>query len=299
MLRCAIASLSLAHPQSLTLSHTWRSFFASVARSNQEPSRHENSQNLSESPSNLEADDSLREGNVINRAPSDTAAEENASPAHAPAHTIRTHPRTRTRLRTLRPILIAPSFPPTLLQNLHLAPYSHDQQAQENDDRELSESHDAVTTIVLTSLPPNTLKTDIRPVLQHFGEVMRILVRPDGRRAEVVFTDAHAVARTLHAYAERPIRVRGREVIVYRKRMGRASGNSSSHALGGGEQQEGHGVGFGKGTIFVSGFPPETTQEDLAEALQPLGKYEGLVMRMSMVHLCLFFFVSFLDQSLA
>ncbi|KAF8496131.1 hypothetical protein F5888DRAFT_1705465, partial [Russula emetica] len=49
----------------------------------------------------------------------------------------------------------------------------------------------------------------------------RIYVHPNGRCADVVFADAHCVKRTLRAYAEQPLRVRGREIIVFRKYMKR------------------------------------------------------------------------------
>ncbi|KAH9954695.1 hypothetical protein BC827DRAFT_1272378 [Russula dissimulans] len=305
MLRRAIAGhhpqwlwLSHTHPDLQSFSSTCRSFSASVApcKQDEEPSRHEISQTRNHSSRHQEPsssseadDDALGEDNATNRAPSDAAspaAQPSDAPAPAPAHPTRT----RTRVpRTLRPILISPAFqpPPSLLQSPHQPTSSHnDQQTQENEhDQESSAAATAATVVVLASLPQNTLKTDIRPVLQRFGEVRRILVRPDGRRAEVIFADAHAVARTLHAYAERLIHVRGREVVVFRKQtdgavasLWHAGGSGSTpHAWAGDEQQQQD--GHGKGTIFVSGFPPETTQDDLAEALGPLGKYEGLVMR--------------------
>jgi hypothetical protein len=42
-------------------------------------------------------------------------------------------------------------------------------------------------------------------------------VQPDGRWADVVFASAHGVKRTLYAYPEQPIRVRAREIILFRK----------------------------------------------------------------------------------
>ena len=42
-------------------------------------------------------------------------------------------------------------------------------------------------------------------------------MQPDGRCADVVFADAHGVKHTLHAYPEQPLRVRRREIIVFRK----------------------------------------------------------------------------------
>ena len=42
-------------------------------------------------------------------------------------------------------------------------------------------------------------------------------MQPKGRYPDVVFADAHSVKRTLHAYPKQPLRVRGREIIVFRK----------------------------------------------------------------------------------
>ena len=39
----------------------------------------------------------------------------------------------------------------------------------------------------------------------------------DGRHADVAFVDIHGVKHTLHAYTERLLRVRGREIVVFRK----------------------------------------------------------------------------------
>ena len=41
------------------------------------------------------------------------------------------------------------------------------------------------------------------------------------------------------------------------------------------------------GAIFLSNFPPTTTREELLEALEPFGKYERFVMRMSFAFLSL------------
>jgi hypothetical protein len=42
----------------------------------------------------------------------------------------------------------------------------------------------APTTIGFVGLPPKTLKADIHPVVQHFGEVRRMTMHPGGRNAE-------------------------------------------------------------------------------------------------------------------
>jgi hypothetical protein len=55
----------------------------------------------------------------------------------------------------------------------------------------------ATTAVTRRGLPPNIVKADTR-------EVKRAFMQLDGRRADVVFTDAHGMKRTLHAYAEHP-----------------------------------------------------------------------------------------------
>jgi hypothetical protein len=151
--------------------------------------------------------------------------------------------------------------------------------------------------ITLASLPPNTLKVDIRPVLQRFGEVKRIFVHPGGRRADVAFADVHGVRRTLHAYAEKPLRVRGKEIIVFRKQkradleggdeepdfgagVGAAWREGSFRTPASSSSHTRYGQGRGDGAIFVSSFPPGTTPGELAEVLAQFGKYERMVMRM-------------------
>jgi hypothetical protein len=68
-----------------------------------------------------------------------------------------------------------------------------------------------MTTVTLAGLPPNTVKADILPVLQRFGEVKRIFVQPNGRRADFVFAGVYGVKRTFRAYAQKPF------CIVFRK----------------------------------------------------------------------------------
>jgi hypothetical protein len=169
------------------------------------------------------------------------------------------------RIRSLRPILIPPTFPSSQL--LHELTSSSSSSTDQNADTESS-----TTTVTLTGLPPNTAKTDIRLVFQRFGEVTRIYVQPDGRRADVVFADVHGVKRTLHAYAETPLRVRGREITVFRKHT-EMDTDTPSRATRAEQGRDG-------GAIFVSNFPPRMTQEELLEVLEPFGKYEKLVMRM-------------------
>ena len=52
------------------------------------------------------------------------------------------------------------------------------------------------------------------PRLPTFGEVARIFVEPDGRRADVVLADVHGIKRTLHSYTEKPLRVRGKFIVI-------------------------------------------------------------------------------------
>jgi hypothetical protein len=184
--------------------------------------------------------------------------------------------------RSLRPILIPPSFPSSrlLLPVMSIPTSSSSDQNTKTD--LYSSSFSTTTAITLTGLPPNTAKADIRPVFQRFGEVARIHLHPDGNEANVVFVDVHGVKRTLHAYAERPIRVRGREIIVFRKSTttnnevvsGVHTTATPSQATQTGEARDG-------GVLFVSDFPPTMTQEELIEALEPFGKYDKFVMRTS------------------
>lgn len=106
-------------------------------------------------------------------------------------------------------------------------------------------------------------------------------MQPDGRSAAVVFADAAAVSRALHAYAEEPLRVRGQEIVVFRKRPAHGGPGVRTGALRG-TPRAGHEKrddGEGNGAIFVSNFPAGTTQEEVLEALARLGKSEGIVMR--------------------
>ncbi|KAH9970270.1 hypothetical protein BJV74DRAFT_867387 [Russula compacta] len=255
----------------------WQAFSTSLALSEEEKSRLDNSQNP-ESPrvssSTPQADDVLPEGNSAHH---DLAGDtqDNANPTQA------TSSRTHTRIRPLRPLLIPPAFPPSLLP---VTPVLEPQSSQEQG--EATEA-DFPVTIVLTGLPPDTSKADIRPIFQHFGEVRRIIVQPGGRRAEVVFVDVHCVKRTLHAYAEQPLRVRGEEIVVSRKHA-RGAGVSVNREDGTGADTAWRPMSSSysqteqdnsDGAIFVSDFPPDTTKEELLEALAPLGKYERFVMR--------------------
>jgi len=78
----------------------------------------------------------------------------------------------------------------------------------------------------------------------------------------------HGVKRTLHAYAEKPLRVRGQKIIMFRKYKNTNRGTEG-------------------GDIYVRGsnFPLNSTQEELLDVLEPLGKYERLVIRMSLAFL--------------
>ena len=255
----------------------------------------------------------------------DDATQAEASPAQA--NRSSTRPRTRTRTRVLRPLLIPPTFPPGLLFPTTNTPRSDPSSSSSaNQDRRSSQKGNATdetgagagsgsgsTTIALGGLRSNTLKTDIRLVFQPFGEVKRILVHRGGRNADVVFADVESVRRALHAYAEQPLHVRGREVVVFRRKQNPQSagdvdggdGGVASHAPFYVRHEQGEdGDGANDGAIFVANFPAGTTREELSEVLTPFGKYEQLVMRMcfSPCHFYLersfFFFFSRLTRSI-
>jgi hypothetical protein len=198
----------------------------------------------------------------------------------------------RSRTRALRPLLIPPSFPLDLLlpttntppSSSHSFSSSLDQEEEQNGtttemEVEMEMETAAAAVIRLADLPPNTLKPDIRTVFQHFGDVKRIIVQPDGRKAEVVFADAGAVSKVLHAYAERPLRVRGQEIVVFRKRSSQRGPAVRVGTLHGTARRGYEKDVEGDGAIFVSNFPAGTTQEEVLDALAPLGKNEGIVMR--------------------
>jgi hypothetical protein len=222
------------------------------------------------------------------------AAQGDASPTRQA--TSRSHPRTRTR--ALRPLLIPPSFPPSdLLLPLtsEPPPSAQNQRSGKWEQTDENENGDTTRTIALAGLPPNTLKTDLRPIFHPFGEVSRIFLHPGGRRADVEFVDAEGVRRALHAYAERSLHVCGREIVVFRKYGLRANVGVPRRPLfarhtperrdggGGGDAAAGQGA-----AIFVSEFPRGTAREELVRALEPHGKYERFVMRTCV---CLFFFL--------
>jgi hypothetical protein len=78
----------------------------------------------------------------------------------------------------------------------------------------------SITTVTLASLPPHPHGRHPSRLSTFRGDqAPRIYVHPNGRCADVVFADAHGVKRTLNAYAEQPLRVRGREIIVFQKYM--------------------------------------------------------------------------------
>jgi hypothetical protein len=304
MLRRAITGIhpSLFHRQCLTHPllrpppdfHSptpWRSFSA-LPEEEESRSRHASGQ--SQNPSDPTTSSSVPEGEDEPSATAPIEGEKNtpgapddAKPAHAnSSNSSPTHPttRTRTRSRVLRPLLIPPTFPPTLLPITPIfdPPPSSNEQTVETDF--------SSTVITLASLPPNTNKTDIRPVFQRFGEVVRIFVDPDGRRADVVYGDAHGVKRALHAYAEQPLCVRGQEIDVFRKHAKRGDKESgvdmdATTALRASSSRTSYTrteQGRDDGAIFVSSFHHNTTQEELSEALASFGKYQRLVMRMSL-----------------
>ena len=190
----------------------------------------------------------------------------------------RTHiTRPSGRMRSLRPILILPSFPSSRLLPIMSIPkisFSSDQNDTEED------PSFSTTTITVKGLHPNTVKADIRPVFQRFGEVTRILIEPDGKRAAVVFANVHGVKNTLHSYAEKPLYVLGREVTVFRKhtKTNKVSGMDGDWDAPSRATRTEHVPG--DGVIFVSNFPRMTTVEELSKGVEPFGKYEKFVMRM-------------------
>ena len=188
----------------------------------------------------------------------------------------------RNRPRTLRPLLIQPTFPQSIIPET----LSSDSQHSSRTQKDTSEI-DFSVTITLANLPPSTLKSDIRPVFQQFGEIQRVIVGPDGTRADIIFTDVQGVKRTLHAYAEEPFFVRGQEIVMFRKCAApgfKAANDHNDHqatattkASRGRARQD---WGDGSGVIFVSQFPSGTTQDELSEAFSRFGRYERFVMRM-------------------
>jgi hypothetical protein len=243
-------------------------------------SRLGNSRNPSSSSSTIPEveDDAFAEGEKKNstfHALSDAGITARAS---ASGNNDATHITHRGRIRSLPPILIPPSFPSSGLLPVRSIPetsFSGDQNTETT-----PSSSSTTKTVTLTNLPPNTVKADIRPFFQRFGEITRIFVQQDERHADVVFADVHGVKRTLHAYAEKPLRVRGREIVMFRKytKIKKVSDMDTDSDTPSATRTE---QGRDDGGIFVSNFPPTTTQEEILEALGPFGKYEQFVMRMS------------------
>jgi hypothetical protein len=100
-------------------------------------------------------------------------------------------------------------------------------------------------------------------------------VQPDGRYLDVVLADVHGIKRTLHAYAEKSPRVRGREIIVFLRytKMNKVSSMDTDTLSRVTRTEQGH----DDGAIFVSNFPSTTTQEELSEVER---KYKQFMMRM-------------------
>ena len=183
-----------------------------------------------------------------------------------------------SRPRTLRPLLIQPTFPQSIIPEIPSSDPQHSSRTQK-DTGEI----DSPVTLTLSNLPPGTLKSDIRPVFQQFGEIQRVVVGPGGTRADIIFIDAQGPKRTLHAYAEEPFFVRGQEIVIFRKCAGtdfRAVNDNEAHATIKGTSRARQDWGDGSGVIFVSQFPSGTTQDELSEAFSRFGRYERFVMRM-------------------
>jgi hypothetical protein len=194
------------------------------------------------------------------------------------------------RIRSLRPILVPPSFPSSQLLPVMSIPEPETSPSSDlNTETDLfsSSSSSTTTTVKLIYLPKNTVEADILPVFNRFGEIAHISVRPQGRRGEVVFADVHGVTRTLHASAEEPLRVRGDEIIVFRKYVEVDTVSDMDTDTDTPWQATGTERGHNGGVIFVSDLPRMSTEEELAEALELFGAYENFVMRMSFALLSL------------
>jgi hypothetical protein len=189
----------------------------------------------------------------------------------------RTRTHTRTRPRTLRPLLIPPTFP----HNIIFETPSSDPQRSSHPQKDTGEI-DSSVTITVANLPPNTFKLDVRPVFQQFGEIQRVVMGPGGTSADIIFMDAQGAKRTLRAYAEEPFFLRGQEIAMFRK----CTSSSGSGAVNGykanvttGASQARNDWGDGSGVIFVAAFPSGTTQNELSEAFSRFGRHEKCVMR--------------------
>ena len=259
-LRQCLSSLSSHHP----LSQRFQNPRCSFSKINKNKGKNWKTRGRRQSKSDRDAGDSAR------------TATRSQAPASAADNNDATTPTSRTgnrTIRSLRPILVTPSFPSDRIS----IPFISTPETSSSSDQNTDPPSSVRTVITITGLPPNVTKADIRPIFQRYGEVARIHLHPDGKDANVIFVDDHGVKRTLHAYAERPIRVRGREITVFRSSMTMndemvdTASPSQATPTGGG----------GGGVIFVSDFPPKMTQEDLIEALEPFGEYKKFVMRMS------------------
>ena len=271
MLRCASTwhRCSLAHPRRQPLPGLQSlATFRSSSTSFEEGVRSESSQLASSSKASSSGTARLPQEEKHDKT---TTIHSSRSP-----NGVRTHP------RALRPLLISPTFPSSIIPEI---PISDPQPSRRQEE---TGEIDTPVTITLANLPPNTVKTDIRPVFQQYGEIQRIIMGPGGTRADIIYMDAEGVKRTLHAYAEEPFFVRGREVIMYRKCVHEANaGGRVGHddqpkntAWQADPSRARPDWGDNSGAIFVSQFPSGTTQDELWEAFSRFGKYERFVMRM-------------------
>jgi hypothetical protein len=141
----------------------------------------------SEERSQLRNSQTLVPHNLVVHPRSRRRVPDNPKPVHASSsltHITRTratgspYPGTHTRVLQPLPLSILPHFPPSILSvTPNFEPLSsHDQ---------VTEMDFLTTTITFMSLPPNTLKANVHPVFQRFGEVKRIFVHPGGKRADV------------------------------------------------------------------------------------------------------------------
>ncbi|KAI0270387.1 hypothetical protein BC834DRAFT_861094 [Gloeopeniophorella convolvens] len=202
----------------------------------------------------------------------DSTTAEKASDTHprltsalrTPAQPTSPPPVRHARARTLRPLLLPPSFSSPLLPPMPIF---------EPPTPPLPTPRS--TVLALAGLPPGTTKADVRPVLQRFGALTRIRLRASGTRADAVFADPDAVTRALHAYAEGPLVVRGQPVVLFRG----DAGNDEEVDVKTVEEEASERWDDGRDALFVSSFPRDTLREDVRDALERLGHFDEFIMR--------------------
>ncbi|KAI0043260.1 hypothetical protein FA95DRAFT_1609523 [Auriscalpium vulgare] len=165
-----------------------------------------------------------------------------------------------TPTRSLKPIIFSPTFAasPDLPLPEH-APSPSQQHALP--------PRDAVPVISIANLPPGTSKADLRPVFLPFGPIKSIDFDTSHVNAELTFVDPRSAANLLRAYADRPIRLHSRELIMFRK-----VGGAELHV----EEAESIGDGV-RAALSVTGLALGTTPDDLQDAFEKFGHFERVV----------------------